>query len=328
MNFNTCKQSYKFWIKKEGNMTEITSELVRALREKSGAGMMDCKKALSEVKGDLEAAVDWLRKKGLSAAAKKASRTAAEGLIGVMSNENKGVLLEVNSETDFVSRNEHFQKFVQEATKLALEKKVDFEALKKLPYPGSSRTVEEELTHLVAVIGENMSLRRLGVLEVKEGIVASYIHSQVVSNLGRIGVLVALESTGNKEKLQELGLNLAMHIAAAKPDTLKTEEVTSDALEREKNIFREQAQASGKSSDLIEKMVEGRIRKYYEEVVLLEQAYVIDGKTKISKVLEEAEKEVGAPVRISGFLRFGLGEGIEKQSQDFAAEVAAQLSKS
>ncbi len=306
-------------------MAEITAELVRTLREKSGAGMMDCKKALSETNGDLEAAVDWLRKKGLSAAAKKASRTAAEGLIGVCSKGTAGALLEVNSETDFVSRNEHFQKFVKEATELAFDKKVDFEALKKLPYPGTGRTVEEELTHLVAVIGENMSLRRLSSLEVKEGVVASYIHSQVAPHLGRIGVLVALESSGNAEKLHELGHNLAMHVAAAKPEALTIAEVAPENLEREKDIFREQAKASGKSEEVIEKMVEGRIRKYYEEVVLLEQVYVIDGKTKISKVVEDAAKEVGAPVRLAGFLRFGLGEGIEKKTQDFAAEVAAQL---
>lgn len=306
-------------------MAEITAELVRTLREKSGAGMMDCKKALAETNGDLEAAVDWLRKKGLSAAAKKASRTAAEGLIGVVAKGTKGVLLEVNSETDFVSRNEHFQKFVKESTELAFDKKVDFEELKKLPYPGTGRTVEDELTHLVAVIGENMSLRRLSSLEVKEGIVASYIHSQVAPHLGRIGVLVALESSGNAEKLHELGHNLAMHVAAAKPEALTIAEVAPENLEREKDIFREQAKASGKSEEVIEKMVEGRIRKYYEEVVLLEQVYVIDGKTKISKVVEDAAKEVGAPVRLAGFLRFGLGEGIEKKTQDFAAEVAAQL---
>lgn len=307
-------------------MTEISSQLVKNLRERTGAGMMDCKKALEAVNGDLEEAIDWLRKKGLSAAAKKSGRIASEGLIGVVANEKEGVLLEVNAETDFVARNAQFQDFVRALTHLALEKGGNLDDLKKKPYPGSDRTVEEELTHLISTIGENMSLRRLGRLKLhNDGIVCHYIHTQVSPELGRIGVLVALESQGDKEKLQELGMNLAMHIAAARPEALEIQDVSPEALERERTIFREQSLASGKTADVIEKMVEGRVRKYLEEVVLREQTYVIDGKTKISKVVEDASKDVGAPVVLSGFERFALGEGIEKKETDFASEVAEQL---
>ncbi|MBS0185768.1 MAG: elongation factor Ts [Proteobacteria bacterium] len=308
-------------------MTEITSQLVKTLREKTGAGMMDCKKALEAVNGDLEEGIDWLRKKGLSAAAKKSGRVASEGLIGVVTQGTTGVLLEVNAETDFVARNEQFQKFVKTASHIALEDVADLEALKAKPYPDSGRTVEEELTQLIATVGENMTLRRLGKLKVQNGVVCSYIHTQVAPELGRIGVLVALESTGNKEKLHELGMNLAMHIAAARPEALKTDDVSSESLDRERRIFREQSLASGKSEDVIEKMIEGRIRKYLEEVVLWEQVYVIDGKSKISKILEEAGKEIGTPVTLIAFERFELGEGIEKKTTDFASEVAEQLAK-
>ncbi len=308
-------------------MTEISSQLVKTLREKTGAGMMDCKKALEAVMGDLEEAVDWLRKKGLSAAAKKSGRVASEGLIGIVTNETAGVLLEVNAETDFVARNEQFQKFVKTASHIALESEGDLESLKKKPFPGTDRTIEEELTHLIATIGENMTLRRVGKLKVQNGVVCHYIHTQVAPELGRIGVLVALESTGDKEKLRDLGMNIAMHIAATRPEALKIENVSKDSLERERRIFREQSLASGKSEEVIEKMIEGRIRKYLEEVVLCEQVYVIDGKSKISKVVEEAVKDVGAPVVLLGFERFELGEGIEKKTTDFAAEVAEQLAK-
>jgi elongation factor Ts len=305
-------------------MAEITAALVKELREKTGAGMMDCKKALTEVAGDLEAAVDWLRTKGLAAAAKKAGRVAAEGLVGAASTGTKGALIEVNSETDFVARNETFQGFVAEAAKIVISAGSDIEALKTAAFPQEGRTVAEQLTHLVATIGENMSLRRAAVLSVNDGVVASYIHSAVVPNLGKIGVLVALESTGDKDKLAALGKQIAMHIAAANPAALNVASVDPAALEREKAILVEQSRASGKPENIIEKMVEGRIRKYYEEVVLLEQVFVIDGETKVKDVVAKAAKEIGVSVELTGFVRYQLGEGIEKQQSDFAAEVAAQ----
>jgi len=295
-------------------MAEITAGLVKELREKTGAGMMDCKKALNETGGDLEGAIDWLRKKGLAAAAKKAGRVAAEGLVGVASKGTVGACVEVNAETDFVARNDKFQAFVTKATGAALDNG-DIEALK-----GS---LGEELTQLVATIGENMSLRRAVRLAVSDGVVATYVHSALVPNLGKIGVLVALESTGDKGKLLELGRQIAMHIAAARPEALDVADVDQANLARERDVLSEQARASGKPEDIIAKMVEGRIRKYYEEVVLLEQVYVIDQETKIRKVVENAAKDVGAPVKLTGFARFQLGEGIEKETGDFAAEVAS-----
>ncbi|HYC04859.1 MAG TPA: translation elongation factor Ts [Azospirillaceae bacterium] len=295
-------------------MAEITAVMVRDLRERTGAGMMDCKKALVENNGDMEAAIDWLRKKGLSAAAKKAGRVAAEGLVGVAARGTVGAAVEVNAETDFVARNDKFQAFVTKATGAALDNG-DIEALK-----GS---LGEELTQLVATIGENMSLRRAVRLSVTDGIVATYMHSALVPNLGKIGVLVALESTGDKAKLQELGRQIAMHIAAARPEALDIADVDQANLARERDVLSEQARASGKPEEIIAKMVEGRIRKYYEEVVLLEQVYVIDQETKIRKVVENAAKDVGAPVKLTGFARFQLGEGIEKETGDFAAEVAS-----
>jgi elongation factor Ts len=304
-------------------MAEITAALVKELREKTGAGMMDCKKALAETAGDTEAAVDWLRKKGLAAAAKKSGRVAAEGLVGVAANGLVGAAVELNAETDFVARNDAFQGAVTTVTKLALDGNGDIESLKAAAYPGTGRTVAEELTHLVATIGENMNLRRIAKLEVKDGIVASYVHSALVPGLGKIGVLVALESTGDKAKLADLGKQIAMHVAAARPDALDIADVSTANLERERAVLVEQARASGKPENIIEKMVEGRVRKYYEEVVLLEQLYVIDGETKIRKVVENAAKDVGAPVTLTGFVRFQLGEGIEKEATDFAAEVAS-----
>jgi elongation factor Ts len=304
-------------------MAEITAALVKELREKTGAGMMDCKKALAETAGDTEAAVDWLRKKGLAAAAKKSGRVAAEGLVGVAANGLVGAAIELNAETDFVARNDAFQGAVTAVTKLALDSNGDIESLKATAYPGTGRTVAEELTHLVATIGENMNLRRIAKLEVKDGIVASYVHSALVPGLGKIGVLVALESTGDKAKLADLGKQIAMHVAAARPEALDVADVSTANLDRERAVLVEQARASGKPENIIEKMVEGRIRKYYEEVVLLEQLYVIDGETKIRKVVEAAAKDVGAPVALTGFVRFQLGEGIEKEATDFAAEVAS-----
>lgn len=304
-------------------MAEITAALVKELREKTGAGMMDCKKALTETAGDVEAAVDWLRKKGLAAAAKKAGRLAAEGLVGAAAAGPKAAIVEVNSETDFVARNETFQGFVAKVAELSLSANGDIDALKAAAYPGTGRTVEEELAHQIATIGENMNLRRTATLSVPQGVVASYMHNQVAPNLGKIAVLVALESTGDAEKLQALGKQLAMHVAATNPASLGTDDLDPALLERERNVLIEQAKASGRPDDIIQKMVEGRIRKFYEEVCFLEQLFVMDGKTKVSKVVEDAAKEIGAPVKVTGFLRFALGEGIEKEEGDFAAEVAA-----
>jgi len=304
-------------------MAEITAALVKELREKTGAGMMDCKKALAETKGDLENAVDWLRKKGLAAAAKKAGRVAAEGLVGVATGGKVGAVVEVNSETDFVARNEAFQSFVKTVAELAL-KTGDAEALKKAAYPGGG-TVEEALTNLVAKIGENMGIRRVARLEVKEGAVVSYIHNALTPGLGKIGVLVALESSAPVEKLAETGKQLAMHVAAANPQYLDTQSVDKSALDRERDVLKEQARASGKPEAIIDKMVEGRLRKFYEEVVLHEQIFVIDGETRVAKVVEAAAKGAGAPIKVAAFVRYALGEGIDKgPAGDFAAEVAAQ----
>ncbi|HTR84960.1 MAG TPA: translation elongation factor Ts [Reyranella sp.] len=308
-------------------MAEITASLVKELREKTGAGMMDCKKALGEVQGDLEKAVDWLRTKGLSAAAKKAGRVAAEGLVGVAASGSKGAVLEVNAETDFVGRNDQFQKFVANTTRIALDNAGDMAKIAAAPFPGTGRDVQGELTNLIATIGENMSLRRAASLAVSDGVVVAYTHNSVAPDLGKIGVLVALESTGDKAKLAPLAKQLAMHVAAANPQSLTVADLDQAAIERERAVLAEKAGQSGKPADIIAKMVEGGIRKFHQEVVLLEQAFVMDGKTKVSKVVDDAAKQVGAPVRIAGYLRFALGEGIEKKSEDFAAEVAAQLKK-
>jgi elongation factor Ts len=306
-------------------MAEITAALVKELRETSGAGMMDCKKALTETGGDLEAAVDWLRKKGLAAAAKKAGRVAAEGLVGVAAEGTRGAVVEVNSETDFVARNDAFQNFVAKVAEVALAAGGDLEAIKAAKFPGSANTVADELTNMIAKIGENMSLRRAAGVSVSDGVVCAYVHNQSAAGLGKIGVLVGLESTGDKAKLETLGKQLAMHVAAAQPQAVDRGGVDASALDRERDVLSEQARASGKPEDIIAKMVEGRLRKFYEEVCLLEQVFVIDGETKIAKVLENAAKEVGAPVAIAGFVRLQLGEGVEREEQDFAAEVAATL---
>jgi elongation factor Ts len=303
-------------------MTEITASLVRDLRERTGAGMMDCKKALNETGGDMDAAIDWLRKKGLSAAAKKSGRVAAEGVIVALSTANEGVLLELNAETDFVGRNEQFQAFAKISAETALKTGSNVEALKAQKHP-SGKTIEEELTSLIATIGENMTLRRIEFLKVEQGVVASYVHAPLAPGLGKIGVLVALQSTGDKDKLAALAKQLAMHVAAAKPEALTIADVDPTSLDREREVLKEQALASGKKPEFIDKMVEGRVRKYYEEVVLMEQLFVIDGETKIAAVVEAAVKDIGAPITVAGFIRFGLGEGIEKEQGDFAAEVAA-----
>ena len=306
-------------------MAVITAALVKELREKTGAGMMDCKRALGEVGGDVEQAIDWLRKKGLAAAAKKAGRIAAEGLIGVATDGKIGVVVEVNAETDFVARNDKFQELVTGVTRLAVQHGDDIAAIKQAHVPAFDNTVEAHLTHLVATIGENMNLRRIARLEVSEGVVVGYVHNQLVPGLGKIGVLVALESAADAATLNTLGRQLAMHVAAASPLFLDVASVDGAALERERDVLKEQARASGKPEAIIDKMVEGRVRKYYEEVVLLEQIYVVDGETKIAKVVENAGKAAGKPIKLVGFSRFVLGDGIEKETQDFAAEVAATL---
>lgn len=309
-------------------MSEIKASLVKELREKTSAGMMDCKKALIEVGGDLEQAIDWLRKKGLAAAQKKSGRVTAEGLIGAAVHGKRGVLIEVNAETDFVARNEQFQQMVLEVAKIAATESYTEESLKAAPFPGTSHTVEEEVSRLIGLIGENMNLRRLVQLEVKEGIVCSYIHSAAAPNLGKIGVLVALESAAaanHHDKLTDLAKKLAMHVAASSPIALRAEDIPTSTVERERAILLEKAKESGRPDDVIEKMVEGGIRKYYEDVVFLEQSYVMDGKTRVKDILENAGKELGHPVILSGFSRFALGEGIEKAQTDFAAEVQAQL---
>jgi elongation factor Ts len=308
-------------------MAEITAALVKELREKTGAGMMDCKKALAETSGDLEGAVDWLRKKGLSAAAKKAGRVAAEGLVGAAVGALTGALVEVNSETDFVARNDKFQAFVAVVSKLALSTGSDVEALKAAAFPGTGRTVADELTHLIATIGENLSLRRAATLSVGTGVITSYVHNALAPGLGKIGVLVALESTAAAEPLSALGRQLAMHVAAANPQALDIATVDPKALDREREVLREQARTSGKAEAIIDKMVEGRLRKFYEEVVLLEQVYVIDGESRVKDVVAAAAKQLGAPIQVTGFVRFALGEGIQKDHGDFAAEVAAQAGR-
>ncbi|HKV15241.1 MAG TPA: translation elongation factor Ts [Reyranella sp.] len=308
-------------------MAEITASLVKELREKTGAGMMDCKKALNEVQGDLEKAVDWLRTKGLSAASKKAGRIAAEGLVGVAADGTRGAVIEVNAETDFVGRNQQFQKFVSAVGRIALEQGGDIAKVAASPFPGTGRDVQAELTNLIATIGENMTLRRAASLAVSDGVVAAYTHNTVAPDLGKIGVLVAVESSGDKGKLAPLAKQLAMHVAATNPQSLTVADLDNAVVERERAVLAEKAGQSGKAADIVAKMVEGGLRKFHQEVVLLEQAFVMDGKTKVSKVVDDAAKQVGAPVRIAGFLRFALGEGIEKKSEDFAAEVAAQLKK-
>ena len=297
-------------------MAEIAAALVKALREKTGAGMMDCKLALGECGGDMEAAVDWLRKKGLAAAAKKAGRAAKEGLVGVATEGGRGALVEVNSETDFVARNDVFQKAVATITDLALEVGGDFEALKSAPYPGGGETVAEAVTGLIATIGENIGLRRAAGFQVDTGVVASYMHGAIGANLGRIGVLVALESSGDATKLDALGHQIAMHVAAANPQALSVEDLDPTVVERERNVLAEQARASGKPDEIVVKMVEGRLKKFYQEAVLLEQIFVIDGESRVGKVVEQAAAEMGVPVRIAGFVRFALGEGAEEAADE------------
>ena len=302
-------------------MAEITAAMVRELRERTGAGMMDCKKALTENGGDMEAAIDWLRKKGLSAAAKKSGRVAAEGLVGVASGPNVAAMVEVNAETDFVARNETFQNFVSEVASLALSVGEDVEALKAATFPGTQHSTQEELTRMIATIGENMNIRRAKVLRVPSGAVATYVHNAVKPGLGKIGVLVALEAASEIEAMETLGRQIGMHVAATRPSALDISGVETSELEREKAVLREQAAGSGKKPEIIEKMIEGRIRKYYEEVVLLEQVWVHDGESRVKEVVQKAGG------KLTGFDRFQLGEGIQKETSDFAAEVAAAAGK-
>ena len=303
-------------------MAEITAASVKELRERTGAGMMDCKKALAENNGEMEASIDWLRAKGLAAAAKKAGRTASEGLVGVAVEGARGAVVEVNSETDFVAKNEIFQDFVRNVAKLALEHGTDVEVLGAARYPEGG-TVSEKLTDNIAKIGENQSLRRAAIIEVSEGAVVPYVHNQVASGLGKIGVLVALEGSAPAETLQTLGKQIAMHVAAANPLALDTESLDPALVERERSIAIEKAKESGKPANIVEKMVEGGLAKYRKENSLLSQLFVMDGKTPVADVVASAAKDSGADITLKGFVRFQLGEGIEKKQEDFAAEVAA-----
>ena len=308
-------------------MAEITAASVKELRERTSAGMMDCKKALAETNGDMEAAIDWLRAKGLSAAAKKAGRTASEGLVGVTVESNRGAVVEVNSETDFVAKNDVFQDFVRNVAKLALATGSDVEALATAAYPGGG-SVQEKLTENIATIGENQSLRRAAVLEVGNGVVFPYVHNQVAPGLGKIGVLVALESDASADVLNDVAKKIAWHVAAANPLALNAEDLDADLIERERLIAMEKAKESGKPQNIVEKMVEGGLAKFRKENALTSQLFVMDGKTPVADVIAQAGKEAGTPIALASFVRFQLGEGIEKKQEDFAAEVAAAAGSS
>jgi elongation factor Ts len=301
----------------------ISAAQVKQLRDMTGAGMMDCKAALAETNGDIEAAVDWLRKKGISKADKKAGRTAAEGLIGVASEGTSAVAVEVNSETDFVARNDAFQDIVRNVAQVALATDGSVDAVAAATYTGSQKSVADTIKDAIGTIGENMSLRRSAKLSVSTGAVATYVHNAVVENLGKMGVLVAVETTGDADAARAFGRQVAMHVAATNPLALTADEVDPTAVAREKDIFAAQARESGKPENIIEKMVEGRMRKFYEEVVLLKQAFVLNPDLTVEQALKAAEKDIGAEAKITGFVRFALGEGIEKEESDFAAEVAA-----
>ena len=301
----------------------LSASTIKELREKSGAGMMDCKKALTETDGNMEEAIDWLRKQGLSAVAKKSGRVAAEGLIGVTINNNSGAMVEINSETDFVARNELFQNFVKTCSTLVLSSKNDIEALQKLPFPNSDRTVNQELANNIATIGENMNIRRVEFLEVSEGILVSYVHNNVADGLGRLGVLVALESKAENNNLLETGKQVAMHIAAPSHKSLNIEDLAPQIVEREREVLIDQAMASGKPKEIAEKMVQGRMNKFYQEVVLNEQVSVVDGETKIKDLIKKLSSDINHDVKIKGFKILKLGDGIEVGESNFAADVAA-----
>jgi elongation factor Ts len=305
----------------------LTASMVKELREKSGAGMMDCKKALTENNGQMEEAIDWLRKKGLASVSKKSGRVAAEGLVGITIKNNSGIILEINSETDFVARNEIFQNFVKTCSELALSNNSDVESLKNLTYPESGRTVEQELANNIATIGENMNIRRLEFLDVTQGGLFSYIHNNVADGLGRLGVLVALESKLDMESLSTIGKQIAMHIAAMSPKSLSIEDLDKNIVDRERQVLTDQAIASGKSTEIANKMVEGRMHKFFQEVVLNEQISVIDGETKIKDVVKKLANETGFDIKLKGFKVIKLGDGIEVEETNFAEEVAATASK-
>jgi elongation factor Ts len=302
---------------------DLSASMVKELREKSGAGMMDCKKALVETNCKMEDAIDWLRKKGLSAVQKKSGRIAAEGLVGININGKKGAIIEINSETDFVARNELFQEFVNSCSKLITTSKVDIETLKKLSYPDTNRSVEQELNHNIATIGENMNIRRLEYLEISEGVLVSYIHNKVTETLGKLGVIVAIQSKSKDNKLFEIGKQIAMHIAATSPKSLNIDDLDNDLVQREKDVLIDQAISSGKPKEIAEKMVQGRMQKFFQEVVLNEQISVIDGETKIKDLIKKLSTDLGTEVIIRDFKILKLGEGIEIAENDFAAEVAA-----
>jgi len=304
---------------------EITAGMVKQLREATGVGMMDCKKALAETNGDMEAAIDWLRTRGLAKAAKKADRVAAEGLVGVATSGNKAAVVEVNSETDFVARNEQFQNIVGNIAKLALDADGDVVKLGEMPFPGSGHSVSAELTEAISKIGENMNLRRTETLSVSDGVVESYVHSAVKPGMGKIGILVGLESTGDKAALATLGKQLAMHIAAAFPQALDADSLDPEVIERERKVAAEKAAESGKPENVQEKMVDGAVKKFAKENALLSQLFVMDNKTPIADVVAQAGKEAGKPIKLVDYVRFQLGEGIEKEATDFAAEVAAAV---
>ncbi len=312
-------------------MTTVTASMVKELRDKTGAGMMDCKAALVETKGNIEEAVDWLRKKGLSKAAKKADRVAADGLIGVSAMGKSGAVVEINAETDFVARNETFQDMVRQITSLAAGTGGDLQKLLAAKYPGKQISVAEQVQEMIATIGENMSVRRTAALSVKEGAVASYVHNRVADGVGRLGVLVGIESKGAADKLADVGRQIALHVAAAQPQAVSADQLDKNAIERERSVYLEQAKASGKAEDIIEKMVEGRLRKeFFGQVVLMQQVFMGpagDGKMTVEQYLKAEEKAAGAPIKVANFIRYALGEGIEKKETDFAAEVAA-LTKS
>ncbi|EFI50181.1 MAG: elongation factor Ts [Bradyrhizobiaceae bacterium] len=302
-------------------MATISAAMVKDLREKTGAGMMDCKQALNENNGDIDAAVDWLRKKGLSKAAKKAGRVAAEGLIGAVVSGNKGVVVEVNSETDFVARNEQFQGLVKMIGQVALDAGADVEKIKAAKV--GAVTVEAAINDAIATIGENMTLRRAATLSVGKGVVASYVHNAVTDGLGKMGVIVALESTGKADELAALGRQLAMHVAAANPQALDAAGLDPQVVAREKDVLADKYRQQGKPAAMIEKIVESGLKTYYKEVTLLEQAFIHDSGKSVAQAVKEAEGKVGAPIKVAGFVRYALGEGIEKEESDFAAEVAA-----
>ncbi|MEA3534755.1 translation elongation factor Ts [Rhizobium sp. CC-YZS058] len=304
-------------------MTTVTAQMVKELREKSGAGMMDCKKALAETNGDLEAAIDWLRAKGIAKADKKSGRTAAEGLIGINAAGTKAVVIEVNSETDFVARNDAFQDLVRGIAAVAVETDGSVDAIGAATYPATGKSVTESIKDAIATIGENMTLRRAALLSVEDGVVSTYIHNGVADGLGKLGVLVALKSTGDKDALNAIGRQVAMHIAATNPLAIRSSEVDPAVAERERNVFIEQSRASGKPDNIIEKMVDGRMRKFFEEVALLSQSFVMNPDLTVEAAIKEAEKTVGAPIEVTGMARLLLGEGVEKEESDFAAEVAA-----